>query len=62
MKKRKEEEKYKSIEEIPSLSSKSKPYEIKEFLITSTIIEIKENIPTSTPETQLIKCFSTIQN
>ena len=61
MKTRKEEEKYKSIEEIPSLSSKFKPHEIKEFLITSTI-EIKENIPTSTPETQLIKCFSTIQN
>jgi len=39
LKKRKEREKYKSIEEIPSLSSKSKPHEIKEFLITSTSIE-----------------------
>ena len=40
--KKKEKEKYKYIQEIPPLSKSNPP-------------EIKENIPPSTPETQLIK-------
>ena len=52
--KKKEKEKHKSILEI-RLLSKSNPPEIKELSIASTLKEIKENIPPSTPETQLIK-------
>ena len=52
--KKKEKENYKYIQEIPPLS-KSNPPEIKELSIASTSKEIKENIPPSTPETQLIK-------
>ena len=52
--KNKEKEKYKYFQEIPLLSI-SNPPEIKELSIASTLEEIKENIPPSTPETQLIK-------
>ena len=52
--KKKEKENYKSIQEIPLLS-KSNPYEINELSIASILNEIKENIPPSTQETQLIK-------